>query len=61
MTSISSFPTVQTSLKLVIKCGVSLSISQYLQIQQSEMPFSALHQGVNDILALKSITVSFIF
>ena len=37
---------------------LGLSISHYLLIQRDEISFSARHQGINDILALKSITVS---
>ena len=35
-----------------------ISIFQYLQIQSAEILFSAHHQGVDDIFALNSITVT---
>ena len=44
--------------KFIYYFPLSISISQYLQIQRAEISFSARHQGVNNILALKSITVS---
>ena len=37
---------------------LSIRISQYLQVQRAEISFSARYQGVDDILALMSITVS---
>ena len=33
-------------------------ISHYLYMQRAEISFSARHKGVNDIFALKRITVS---
>ena len=42
----------------IICSPLSISISCYLPIQQVKISFSAHHQGVNDILALKSIAAS---
>ena len=42
----------------IISSQLSISIPHYLQIQRAEISFSARHQSVNDIFALKSITVS---
>ena len=42
----------------IICSPLSIRISHYLQIQRVEISFSARHQGVNGIFALKSMTVS---